>query len=586
MVQAATALLDVRRYDDMTIERRGSTELETLREVAERWNLQLLEEDIERLTSDHSVQIGFLGDFSSGKSTLINELTGVEDLMPTHLEPCTANSGQVVSTPDLEAPEYFRVDPNGEMTSISRPDFDDLACGRMDGRPLVRLPPRAGFPAGFMFLDTPGLSTLIKEHTEVTLGELPFVDAAVICVDIRKGGLTSTVTEFLKSPGIRHLKHRFLIALTFADQLSVTTRQEVAEKVAGTLSHTVDCSESEAAGRIVVVSAGPEAVDRNVSALRSAIQGVFENRKELLMAERQLRGASRLVPHAIALLDHARKGLVESDDDFASRKAEANDRSTRLDEELSEQRRQLNKSQDELRRDVRAMCDRFRPLFAEAADDPVKEKVSKEFHTALEQTVRNHLTKFGQDSIPQVVALDAEIQRVMKDIDKITDLAAAIATAAVTTAILPGTGAAASAGEAAGGAAIRHGAASAARKAARIGKTAMSSSASKTVLRKVLIAIHDLNPINAASDRFAVWLKDKMIDEPMEHIGMEISTQAARGIETYFESEVFQPLERERDEVQSMLKQLETDRRTNLTDRTAKVSRVETDIERLQKLAG
>ena len=65
---------------------------------------------------------------------------------------------------------------------------------------------------------------------------------------------------------------------------------------------------------------------------------------------------------------------------------------------------------------------------------------------------------------------------------------------------------------------------------------------------------------------------------------MEISTQAARGIETYFESEVFQPLERERDEVQSMLKQLETDRRTNLADRTAKVSRVEADIECLQKL--
>ena len=295
----------------MTTEQRESTVLETLREVAERWDLQLLDEDIHRLTSDNLVQVGFLGDFSSGKSTLINELTGVEDLMPTHLEPCTANAGQVVSTPDLEAPEYFRVDPNGEMTSISQFDFDDLTCGRTDGRPLVRLPSRNGFPAGFIFLDTPGLSTLIEEHTEVTLGELPFVDAAVICVDIRKGGLTSTVTEFLKSPGIRHLQHRFLIALTFADQLSVPTRQEVAGKVASTLSQTVDCSESEAADRIVVVSAGPEAVDRDVSTLRTAIQEVFENRKESLMAERQLRGAGRLVPRTIALLDQIRKGFLE-----------------------------------------------------------------------------------------------------------------------------------------------------------------------------------------------------------------------------------------------------------------------------------
>ena len=396
----------------MTAEQRGSTVLETLREVAERWDLQLLDEDIQNITSDHSVQVGFLGDFSSGKSTLINELTGVEDLMPTHLEPCTANAGQVVSTPDLEAPEYFRVDPNGEMTSISRPDFDDLACGRgsTDGRPLVRLPSCTGFPAEFIFLDTPGLSTLIEEHTEVTLGELPFVDAAVICVDIRKGGLTSTVTEFLQSPGIRHLQHRFLIALTFADQLSATSRKEVAEKVADTLSQTVDCSESEAAGRIVVVSAGPEAVDRDVSALRSAIQEVFENRKESLMAERQLRGAGRLVPRAISLLGHVRKGLLESDDDFASRKAEADDRSTRLDEELRQQRQRLKKSQDELRQDMQATCDRFRPQFAEAVNDQDKEKVSGAFHTSLEQTIREHLTKFGQDAIPQVESLDAEIQ--------------------------------------------------------------------------------------------------------------------------------------------------------------------------------
>ena len=565
----------------MTVDQRESTVLETLREVAERWDLQLLDEDIHRLASDNLVQVGFLGDFNSGKSTLINELTGVEDLMPTRLEICTANAGQVVSTPDLEAPEYFRVDPNGEMTSISRPDFDDLACGRTEGRPLVRLPSRPGFPAGFIFLDTPGLSTLIEKHTEVTLGELPFVDAAVICVAIHKGGLTSTVTAFLTSPGIRHLQHRFLIALTFADQHSVTERKEVAVKVADTLSQTVGCSESEAAGRIVVVSAGPEAVDRDVSALRTAIQEVFEDRKESLMAERQLRGAGRLVPRAIALLNQVRKSLLESDDDFASRKAEADDQSTRLDEELRQQRSRLKKSQDELRQDVQATCDRFRPQFAEAANDQDKEKVSGAFHTALEQTVRTHLTKFGQDAIPQVESLDAEIQRILKDIDKVTGLAATIATAAVTAAILPGAGAAASAGEAAGGAAIRHKAASTVRS---IGKTATSRSTSKTVLIKVLRTVHDLNPINAASDRFAVWWKEKKIDEPMEHIGIEISTQAARGIETYFESEVFQPLERERDEVQSMLKQLETDRRTNLADRTAKVSRVEADIECLQKL--
>ena len=568
----------------MTTEQRGSAALETLREVASRWDLEILADDIQRLTSDDAVQIGFLGDFSSGKSTLINELVGVEDLMPAQVEPCTARAGQVVSTPSLEEPEYFRVNDEGEQTAINRPDFDDLARGHTPGRPLVRLPSRPGFPEGFVFLDTPGLSTIIEEHTEVTLGELPFVDAAVICVDIHKGGLTSTVTDFLTSPGVRHLQHRFLIALTFADHFQDHERAEVAETTADMLAQTIGCSKSEVEGRVVIVSAGPEAVERDVSTLRTAIQEVFENRKESLMAERQLRGAGRLVPRAIALLDHARKGLLESDDDFASRKAEADDRSTRLDEELSRQRQKLEKSRDELSRDVRKTCEHFGPQFAQAADDQAIEEVSGEFHTALEQTVRVHLTKFGQGDLTQIKGLDAEIRRMMKDIDKVTGLAATLATAAVTAAILPGASAVASAGEAAGGAAIRHKAAITVRKAARIGKTAMSSSTSKTVLIKVLAAVHDLNPINEASERFAVWWKGKKIDEPMEHIGIEISSQAAREIEMYFESEVFQPLERERDEVQSMLKKLETDRRTNLTDRTAKVSRVDADIKCLQEL--
>ena len=55
-------------------------------------------------------------------------------------------------------------------------------------------------------------------------------------------------------------------------------------------------------------------------------------------------------------------------------------------------------------------------------------------------------------------------------------------------------------------------------------------------------------------------------------------------LETYFESEVFRPKERERDEVRATIDQLDADRRTDLADRTAKVSRVDTDVERLRDL--
>ena len=572
----------------MTTEQRGSTALEALREVASRWDLEILADDIQSLSSDDAVQIGFLGDFSSGKSTLINELVGVEDLMPTQLEPCTASAGQVISTPGLEVPEYFRVGPDGEQTAIHRPDFDDLTRGHTPGRPLVRLPSRAGFPEGFVFLDTPGLSTLIEEHTEVTLGELPFVDAAVICVDIHKGGLTSTVTEFLTSPGVRHLQHRFLIALTFADQLPDHERVAVAEKTASTLAQTIGCSKSEAEGRIVVVSAGPEATKRDVSTLRTAIHEVFENRKASLMAERQHRASIRLVPRAIALLDHIRGGLLESKEDFASRKAEADERRTKLDKDLRQQRQHLDRSRDDLRRDVRTTCDHFQSRFAAASDDSAIEQISSEFNAALATIVTNHFERLGQHMAPRFEGIDADIQRLLKDTNKIMDLGATIASAALVAVISSGASLAANAGEMAGGAALRAGAAKAVKAGATTAvKTAARSAATegfKKVGKSVLTALHHINLGNIVSDFLGEWWKNKRIIEPMDHIYLEFSSQAAQNIEAYFESEVFQPLEREREEVQSVLSQIETDRRTNIADRNAKVSRIDADMDLLRKV--
>ena len=564
----------------MTTKQHGPTVVETLNDVAKRWNLQSLKEDVDRLRTEQVVHIGFLGDFSSGKSTLINELVGVDDLLPVNLEPSTASVGQVVSTPDVEAPEYFRVDPDGTMTPVGCPDFDDLCLGRTVGRPLVRLPTVRGFPVGFVFLDTPGLGTLIKEHLEVTLGELPFVDAAVICVDIRKGGLSRDVTSFLTSPGVRHLQHRFLIALTFADSRPAGERNEVAAQVAGTLSQTIGCSESEAVGRIVVVSAGPQATERDVRAMRTAIHEVFERRRESLLAERQFRTAGRLVPHAISLLDHVREGLLESDQDFASRKAAEDDKRVRLDRELGGERRRLSQAQDDVRQQVQAACNRFRSRFAAASDDQTLQQVGREFNEDITNVIRRHLTKFGQDAVPHVEGLDADILRVVNDTNRVAKVASTIGSAALTAVIIPGGGLAVSAAEGAGGAAVRV----AASKAAAGAVVRRSAGAAMFAIgaRRVLMAVHELNPVNMIGDYLAEWWKNRQIEEPLNEIRTQLSNRAASEIESYFEQEVFQPLERERDDVQRTLAQLETDRRTDLADRTAKVARADADVEELR----
>ena len=565
---------------------RGSTALEVLRGVAKQWDLTMLGEDIDVLMAEQKVNIGFLGDFSSGKSTLINELTEVDGLMPAGLEPTTANAALAESIPGLDAPEWFRVDDQGDMTPISRSDFDDLARGRgTGGRPLVRLPSRPGFPAGFVFLDTPGLESLIERHTEITMGQLSLSDAAVVCVDIRKGGLTGSVVRFLDSQRFAHLRNRLLIALTFSDKLAPAEREQVTAKVAGTLSQAITCSRQEAEHRIVAVSAGPHAAPAEVSGLRGLIDEVFESRKASLLAERQARGADRLVRRAIALLEDLRGSLDEEDDDFAERIQEARDQRTQLDEELHRQRERLDRSQDALRRDVQIVCDRFRSQFV--ASDGAEEEVGAAFHAQLEAVIHRHLQKFGNDAY-QVGAPDQGLQQELRNISTGAKMASFIATAALGAALgwVAGLGAAVG-GVAAGGArqiAAKAGTQAAAKAGAQTAAAGAATGTARTMLMGALQAVHRLNPVNIVVDLFAMPHKERTVDEHLQRIGARVATEAGRIIETWFESEAFQPRERELEEAERAIKQVRQERDADRADRADKLSHMDRDIERLRNL--
>ena len=295
------------------------------------------------------------------------------------------------------------------------------------------------------------------------------------------------------------------------------------------------------------------------------------------MAERQYRASVRLVPRAITLLEQMRGGLLESQEDFASRKKETDEQRVRLDQELHQQRQLFDKFRDDLRRDVRAICDHYQPLFATASDDLAIDQVSGEFTSALSTKVSDHFATMGQQWDNDVGGIDANMQRLLKDSNRKVELGATLTTAALFAAINPATGWAATAGEVTGGAAVRAAGARAAIKTVAV-------EGIKRVGRSVLTTLHEINLVNIASDYVGEWWKNGRIAGPMDHICREFSAQAAREIEAYFESEVFQPLEHECEEMQRALSQIESERRTDLADRNANVSRIQADIDRLRKI--
>lgn len=145
-------------------------------------------------SADREVTVVVVGEKKRGKSSLINALIGVRDLLPVEADVATScyltiRSGpepKVVAT-DAEHPDGIEIGPGeiAEYASVEGnrdPEDDDQVLHegvtavdvRLD-HPLLR--------RGLVLVDTPGVGGLEAGHTEITLATLRRADALVFVVD-------------------------------------------------------------------------------------------------------------------------------------------------------------------------------------------------------------------------------------------------------------------------------------------------------------------------------------------------------------------------------------------------------------------
>ena len=111
-----------------------------LRELAERYGLAELTEELDRLAADETIEVGFLGEYSSGKSLLINSLVGQEELLPVQVEPTTARLGRVAAVEGLEVPRLFVLREDGTVLVTNRFDRSstfDVMSPQMVAHPRI-----------------------------------------------------------------------------------------------------------------------------------------------------------------------------------------------------------------------------------------------------------------------------------------------------------------------------------------------------------------------------------------------------------------------------------------------------------------
>lgn len=129
--------------------------------------------------------LAVVGEFSSGKSYLLNALLGKFGLLATDINPSTATITELEHGRSDEATAYYEdgrnervpIDSLGKFVATNEADAPQRVVVKTDSPFLQR---------GFVVADTPGLASINPAHRRATLQFLPGADAVLYLIDTQQ----------------------------------------------------------------------------------------------------------------------------------------------------------------------------------------------------------------------------------------------------------------------------------------------------------------------------------------------------------------------------------------------------------------
>ena len=244
-------------------------DINKLHEIAEYLGLSNIVSELDAIDwrskqENANIILPLVGEFSSGKTTLINALTDSKKL-ETATKPTTATIYEVhFGCDSCHAKVVTENDDNQDINDIAELKNDVLA----DAKVVTVFDTSSRVPATTILVDTPGLSSPDPKHKQTLVNFMPKADGILLVTDINQQ-ITRSLTDFIETMKLS-MRPIFLV-LTKSDTKSPqdieTAKKYISENCQIPLK------------QVAVVSATTD----NLDELYSLLDSIQKDKKKILM---------------------------------------------------------------------------------------------------------------------------------------------------------------------------------------------------------------------------------------------------------------------------------------------------------------
>jgi hypothetical protein len=503
-------------------------------------------------------RVGFVGEFSSGKSTLINAMVG-RKVLPARTDPTTGNVITLEAVEGLVEPERFAVQSDGTLRNLGAVAFSEIAMGQVPGLLAVHVPPTPTLAPGLQLIDTPGLNSLLAGHSDLTMTQLSLLDGIVVCLHQQHGAIPASLLTFLRREEIAEAANRLLFAMTFADLKSAEAASRIREKFEEELRAAIPTLTGPVKMAFTDSLAALEGDPDGILAFTQSFREAFVLQSERLRQERHgkhLRETGGLLNNA---LRQELSAIGFDDAAFNARDREVKGKIEAVRLRKSQEHARLETWQIDLNNACHELAMAFTSRFANAEIADL-DNLSAELDLAMQKVATAKVQSYASAEpvpIPGLMAGQAAaLVDALKTHAKYVDRGVTLATLAATIAITAGAGAGAVAAEEAGAAAAasQAGAKEIVKKSAKEAVKGTAQGAAKEAAKKgffkralegLATVMKEVNPLELAGDVVRSQWNGHEAALQLPQIAGNLSKAVAADLKAHLDRTCFLPLEQE-----------------------------------------